>query len=136
LKYAAGYGLALVLFLALDALWLGLVARGTYVARMGDLLADPPRWGVAALFYVVYVVGLTYFAIAPGIEGKGWTSAALNGALFGFFCYLTYDATALSVIKGFDPVLAAVDVAWGTFLSAVCAGLSVAVLSWTRLGGA
>jgi len=128
MRYATAYGIALVIFLALDALWLGVVARSFYAARMGDLMADAPRWGVAVAFYVLYVVGLVYFAISTGMDNGAWRTAALNGALFGFFCYLTYDATALAVIRGFDPVLSTVDVLWGTFVSALTAGATVMLL--------
>ena len=128
MKYAAPYGIALVIFLALDALWLGLVARGFYAERMGELMADPPRWGVAALFYAVYIVGLVYFAISTGMNGGGWQTAALNGALYGFFCYLTYDATNLAVLKGYDPLLAVVDTIWGTVLTGTVSAVTVLIL--------
>ena len=129
MRYATAYGIALVIFLALDALWLGVVARGFYMSRMGDLMADQPRWGIALMFYVIYVVGLVYFAIVAGMDELSWQTAAFNGALFGFFCYLTYDATNLAVLKGYDPVLAVVDVIWGTVLSATAAGATVAILA-------
>lgn len=129
MKYALPYGIALVIFLALDALWLGLVARGFYAERMGALMADPPRWGVAAIFYAFYVAGLVYFAISTGMNGGGWQAAALNGALFGFFCYLTYDATNLAVMKGYDPLLAIVDTIWGTLLSATASAGTVVILA-------
>lgn len=129
MKYASAYGIALVIFLALDALWLGIVARSFYVARMGELMLEQPRWLVAGLFYLVYVVGLVYFAVSTGMEQRSWQAAAINGALFGFFCYLTYDATNLAVLKGYDPVIATVDVIWGTALSAVSAGATVAILA-------
>ncbi len=128
MRYATAYVTALVIFLVLDAIWLGLIARSFYAARMGDLMADPPRWGVAALFYALFVVGLVYFAISTGMNGGGWKTAALNGALFGFFCYLTYDATNLAVVKGFDTTLAIVDTLWGTVLGAVTSGATVLVL--------
>lgn len=128
MKYAQAYGVALVIFLILDGLWLGVVARGFYTSRMGDLLASPPRWGVAAIFYALYVVGLVYFAVNAGLETGRWQAAALNGALFGFFAYLTYNATALSVIRGFDTTLATVDTLWGTAMGAVTAGVTVLVL--------
>jgi uncharacterized membrane protein len=134
MKYASAYLVALVLFLAFDAMWLGVVARGFYIGRMGALMADPPRWGVAALFYMLFVVGLVYFAISQYLAAGDWRAAALNGALFGFFCYLTYDATNLAVVRGFDPLLAAVDTAWGTVLGGVVAGATVAIVS--ALGGA
>lgn len=130
MKYASAYGIALVIFLILDGLWLGVVARDLYASRMGDLLADNPRWGVAVVFYVVYVVGLVYFAISTGMQAGDWKVAAMNGALFGFFCYLTYDATNVAVLKGYDPVLAIIDTVWGTVLSGVTAGGTLIVLGW------
>ncbi|RST86664.1 DUF2177 family protein [Aquibium carbonis] len=122
MKYVTAYGIAVVIFLIVDAIWLGIVARGFYSSRMGELLLDQPRWGVAAIFYLVYVAGLVYFAISVGMAQDSIAAAALNGALFGFFCYLTYDATNLAVLKGYDPVVALVDVVWGTVLSATVAG--------------
>lgn len=130
MKYATAYGIALVIFLALDALWLGVVARNVYVARMGELMSDQPRWGVAIAFYALFVIGLVYFAISTGTGTGGWKTAAINGALFGFFCYLTYDATNLAVVKGFDTGLAIIDTVWGTVLSGVTAGATVAILGW------
>ncbi len=129
MKYLYAYGIALVLFLILDAIWLGVVARNFYASRMGDLLLDHPRWGVAAIFYAIYVVGLVYFAIAAGLNAGSVSTAALNGALFGFFAYLTYNATNLAVLKGYDAVVAAVDTSWGTLMGAVVAGGTVAILS-------
>lgn len=129
-KYLSAYGIALVLFLIIDGLWLGLVARNFYVSRMGDLMADNPRWGMAALFYAFYLVGLVYFAISVGMANASWTTAAFNGALYGFFCYLTYNFTNLSVVRGFDTTLAFADTAWGAAMSATVAGGTVAALRW------
>lgn len=128
MKYAAPYGIALILFLVIDLIWLGVIARGFYVSRMGHLLLEQPRWGIAMAFYAVYVVGLVYFAISTGMADGRWQTAAFNGALFGFFAYLTYDATNLAVLKGYDGLIAAVDVVWGTALSAIVAGGTVAIL--------
>jgi uncharacterized membrane protein len=131
MKYATAYGVALVIFLIMDALWLGVVARGFYTSRMGELLLDQPRWGVAAIFYALYIVGLVYFAIVPGMASGSWVTGAFNGALFGFFAYLTYNATNLSVLRGYDPVVAVVDTSWGTIMGAVVAGgATLAVNAW------
>lgn len=129
-KYLSAYGIALVLFLILDALWLGVIARNFYASRMGDLLLEQPRWGVAAVFYAVYIVGLVYFGVAAGMAVGAWQTAALNGALFGFFAYLTYNFTNLSVLRGYDGVVAMVDTGWGTFMGAIVAGGTVAILQW------
>lgn len=129
-KYLSAYGIALLLFLICDALWLGVIARNFYASRMGDLLLDQPRWGVAAAFYAIYIVGLVYFGIAAGMANASWTSAALNGGLFGFFAYLTYNFTNLSVLRGYDTVVALIDTSWGTVMGAFVAGSTVAILHW------
>lgn len=128
MRYVYAYLVALVVFLALDALWLGVVARSFYTSRIGELLLDSPRWGVALVFYAVYVVGLVYFAVSVGMATGSWTAAALNGALFGFFAYLTYNATNLSTLKGYSTAVALVDTTWGTVLGAVVAGATIIIL--------
>lgn len=135
MKYLSTYAVALVIFLALDALWLGVIARNFYADRMGHLLLDQPRWAVAALFYVLFVAGLVYFAVASSVASGNWQAAALNGALFGFFCYMTYDATNLAVLKGFDGVVAVVDVIWGAVLGGVVSAATVLIVNaagWAR----
>lgn len=129
-KYSSAYGIALVLFLVIDGLWLGIIARNFYASRMGDLMADSPRWGMAAIFYALYLAGLVYFAISIGMANGSWATAAFNGALYGFFCYLTYNFTNLSVVRGFDTTLAFADTAWGAMMSAAVAGGTVVVLQW------
>lgn len=133
MKFVPVYFIALIIFLAIDAIWLGVISRGFYAERIGPLLLDRPRWGVAAIFYALFVVGLVYFAISGHLAEGDWKGAALAGALFGFFTYLTYDATNLAVLKGFDTTVAIVDVIWGTFLGAVVAGSTVAIASWLNL---
>ena len=127
-RIAAAYAIALVLFLILDAIWLGVVARGFYMSRIGDLILDRPRWGIAVIFYAVYIVGLVYFAISTGFDSGGPAIAAFNGALFGFFAYLTYNATNLSTLKGYSGTVAVVDTLWGTALGAAVAFLTIVIL--------
>lgn len=136
MKYASAYGVALVIFLIIDAVWLGIVARSFYTARIGELLLDQPRWGVAIFFYALYIMGVVYFAVATGLDDGNWLLAAFNGALFGFFAYLTYNATNLSVMRGYDETVAIVDTLWGTGAGAIVAGGTVLVMSAIWRGGA
>ena len=101
-----------------DAAWLSYFARAMFRPRLGDILLDNPRWGAAALFYLIYAAGLLVFPLA--LAGRGpWTQAALYGALFGFFAYATYDLTNLATIKAWAAPLALVDIGWGAFLTAL-----------------
>lgn len=124
MKYVYLYLIAAVVFLAADALWLGVIARGFYQSQIGALLLERPRFGVAIVFYALYVVGLLYFAVVPGLEAGRLGLTVMNAALFGFFCYLTYDASNLSTLKGYTLPFAVVDTLWGTFASGATAAIA------------
>lgn len=128
MKMLIPYFLALAIFLAMDLLWLGYVAKDFYLSRMGAIMLDRPKMGIAVLFYTVYVIGLMVFVIMPALSDGNWQAAALKGALFGFFTYLTYDATAYAVLKGYDPMVAVIDTAWGSLIGAVVSAGTVALM--------
>ena len=86
-----------VIFLIIDLVWLGMVAKPFYQRSIGHLMADDFRIGAAFLFYVFYVVGIVYFCVSGAVD---WKAAAINGALFGFFCYATYDMTNFATLSG------------------------------------
>ncbi|MFC3692567.1 DUF2177 family protein [Chenggangzhangella methanolivorans] len=115
------YGFTAVAFLVIDGIWLGLVARGFYRSQMGDLMSPSPSIAAAAAFYLIFVFGLVWFAVSPALASGSWTTALVNGAVLGLVGYATYDLTNLAVVRGFPPMLAMVDLAWGTVLSAVAA---------------
>ena len=115
IAYAA---IALVM-LALDMLWLGLIARAVYQQGIGHLMAERPNVPVAMLFYVVYAAGLLVFAVLPNAAEPGWAKTAVSAALFGFFAYATYDLSNLATLKGWPIGMSLLDMAWGSAASAV-----------------
>src|SRR3990167_7765647 len=86
---------------ALDALWLMFVANKFYKSQIGNLLLDKPNTTPALIFYVIYIVGIVAFVIAPALEKGSLVHAVGYGALFGLVAYATYDLTNLSTLKGF-----------------------------------
>ncbi|MDN2568398.1 DUF2177 family protein [Aquibium sp. A9E412] len=129
MKYLYAYAIAFAIFLVVDLIWIGVIAKNLYNNRIGDILLDSPRWGVAAVFYLLYIGGLIYFAVAGAMATGSVAQAAANGALFGFFTYLTYNATNLAVMKGYDPLVTVIDTAWGTAMGAAVASGTVAILA-------
>jgi uncharacterized membrane protein len=130
MNYAASYAAALVFFLVVDVVWIKAVMRRIFERNVGDLLLETPRMGAAAGFYALYVAGLLYFAVAPAASAEAWRLAALNGALIGFLAYGTYEATNLATLKGWSYRMLAVDVAWGSSLSAMTALVGYLVHGW------
>jgi len=91
---------------------------------MGDLMASEPKLMAGLAFYLLYALGATIFVTIPALSKQSLLYALQYGALFGFFCYMTYDLTNLAVIRDFPTRLAFVDMAWGSFVTAVSAGLA------------
>ena len=116
---AVGYLVALGALAVLDALWLGVVSREFYKARLGQLMLDQPLWSVAILFYLVHAAGIAVFAVPPAIAAGTWLAAVLYGALFGFCVYAAYDLTNLATLRGWSMALSLVDLAWGAVVTAV-----------------
>jgi len=119
-KHLAAYAATALAMLVLDALWLGLIAAPLYQQGIGHLMAPQPRLGVAALFYLLYPLGIVIFAVAARPAGA-WRPTLLAGALFGFFAYATYDLTNLATLKGWPLWLSVIDIAWGCLVSAASA---------------
>lgn len=77
------YLVAVVVFFAVDLVWLGVVAREFYQNQIGFLLAPKVNWTAAIFFYLLYIVGLVYFAINPALAADSWQKALLTGAFSG-----------------------------------------------------
>ena len=112
------YFIALTVFLAIDLLWIGVVAKSFYAAQIGFLMRTDVNWVAAIVFYLLFIVGLVLFVIAPAVEKSSWTHAILFGALFGLIAYSTYDLTNLATIKNWPLLITIVDLIWGTVLAA------------------
>ena len=130
MNYAASYLAALVVFLAIDVVWISVVMRPIFERNVGALLLETPRIGAAAGFYALYVAGIVYFAVAPAVNSGTWHLAALNGAIIGFLAYGTYEATNLATLKGWSYEMLTIDVAWGMALTALTAVVGFLAYRW------
>lgn len=109
------------LYLIIDYLWLGVIAKGFYQQQMGDLMREDILIHIAALFYMFYTIGIVLFAVKPAVEAENVFIALSYGALLGFLAYGTYDVTNMATIKNWPILMSLVDVAWGTALTATTA---------------
>lgn len=131
MKYAAGYVGTLVVLLAVDLIWLGVVAKPLYSKGIGHLMAEQPNLWAAAAFYVIYPIGLIYFSVAPPNRAPSWSDTLLAAAIFGFIAYATYDLSNLATLKNWPTHLAIIDIVWGAVLSTLAAAGGKAALDWT-----
>ena len=126
-RYVVLYLATLVVMIPIDFLFLGLVARGFFASQVGDMLGEI-RLAPAVLFYLLYVAGILIFVSGPA--AATWQSTLLYGALFGIFCYATFELTSLSLLKHWTWPVVAVDMSWGTFVTAVAATLGLMIANW------
>jgi len=123
------YLIALVVFFAIDMVWLGLVAKGFYRRHLGAMLSPKVNWPAAILFYLLFIAGLVVFVIKPVLLKGGTLEAAVLGAFLGLICYATYDLTNLATLKNWPLVVTVVDLVWG---SALGGGVSILTVILAR----
>lgn len=129
IRWAATYAATLVVFAAIDLLWITLVMAGLFRRHLGDLLLDRPRLGAAAAFYLVYIAGILVLAVA---QSQSWRQALAMGAALGVVAYATYDLTNRATLKPWPLDVAMLDIAWGGFMTACAALVGWLVLNWLR----
>lgn len=126
MRILIAYITTIIVFLAIDSFWIGTVAADFYNDKIGHLLAEEFDLKAAAVFYLFYIAGIVYFAVRPGMTERSVKRALINGGLYGFFCYATYDLTNLATLRDWPVDMVVIDIIWGTFLS----GSTAAITAW------
>jgi uncharacterized membrane protein len=113
------YGITFVVFLILDGVWLGVISPGLYQENIGHLLAEEVNWPAAAIFYLLFIAGLVFFAVKPSLQQNSSKIALKNGAFFGLVCYATYDLTNQATMMDWPIMITVIDLLWGTFICGI-----------------
>ncbi|GGJ46540.1 DUF2177 family protein [Sphingopyxis bauzanensis] len=122
LQAVAAYFATAIIFGILDAIWLRTMLLKVYRPEIGALLMDGWRPTPALIFYALYMLGIQIFAVAPALAAGKWQVAAQWGAMFGFFCYMTYDLTNHATMRVWSTKVTLLDIAWGTLATGFAAG--------------
>ena len=129
LIHLRNFVITFVVFFAIDLMWLGLIAKNLYAKHLGYIMAEKVNWTAAILFYVLFIIGILYFAITPATS---LGNVVLSGALFGLISYATYDLTNLATIKSWPVIITVIDLVWGTTLSTLTASISYLIIDKLR----
>ena len=130
--YLKLYIVTFVGFMAIDMVWLAVVARGFYREKLGFLLSDQPNWWAAISFYLLFVVGLLVFAVVPAVQEGSLRRALLLGGFFGLVTYATYDLTNHATVKNWPWIVTLVDMTWGVVLATSVSFIGYQVGRWLR----
>ncbi len=118
------YFTAFTVFLLIDILWLAKFSPAFYKSNIGHLMADEVSYIPALVFYFSYIFALLVFVINPAVKEQSLKKALYLGALIGFVMYGTYDLTNMATLKDWPFIVTAVDLCWGTFITAVTSLIS------------
>ena len=119
-----------VTLLALDILWLTQVMGPMFQRALGPMLAENVNYTAAAAFYLIYAVGILFFAVRPALDSGDVRLALLQGAALGFLAYATYDLTNLATLKMWPLRLALLDMAWGAAVTGLAAAAGAYAALW------
>jgi uncharacterized membrane protein len=133
--YLILYGLTFITFLLIDMVWLVKISPKFYKQQIGHLMAKKVNFPAAILFYLLFIVGIVAFVVAPSVSSAQWTQALLFGALFGLITYATYDLTNMSTLKDWPLLITIVDLVWGTFLTSATSVVVYFIAMAIGIGG-
>lgn len=119
MAYIAAYVASLIVFAALDAIWLTTMTSRLYRPALGEILLDNLRIAPAVVFYFLYPVGLVVFAAMPAVRSGSAGTALAYGALFGLLAYATYDLTNYATLRNWTLQLTVIDLIYGTVVAAL-----------------
>ncbi len=128
-KFVIAYICAAIVFGVMDALWLRWAGPNLYRPVIGEIMAKDFNVAAAGVFYLIYLAGMVWFAIRPGLEAGSVMTALINGALLGALCYATFDLTSQAVFKVWATKISVMDIMWGAFAT----GTTSAIATWISL---
>ncbi|MDC6448057.1 DUF2177 family protein [Alphaproteobacteria bacterium] len=110
--------IAALIFLIIDVIWLSFAVKSFYRPNLGHLLLDKPVMWAAAMFYIIYVLGLAVVIIEPSLSSENTTKFLFQAFMFGLVAYGTYNLTNMATVRGWSPTVVFVDMLWGGSLTA------------------
>lgn len=127
LKLVVAYVATGIAFALIDSVWLINMAPRLYKPELGELLAPEFRLMPAVVFYLLYIGGMMWFAVVPGLNDGRWQTALVQGAVLGFIAYMTYDLTNFATLKVWSLKVTVLDMIWGTVLTGSASAVGMLV---------
>ncbi|WP_166422725.1 DUF2177 family protein [Paraglaciecola sp. 20A4] len=118
-KSIRAYCGSLLGFLLLDAVWLGLIAKDSYIAAMAGLMRSDVHIWPWIVFYSLYCMAIVYLVIRPNYHVAQSKNVLLGGAILGAAAYGAYNMTNYALLAGWPLGISLQDWAWGTVVTSL-----------------
>ncbi len=131
LAYILSYISGILTLLILDGIMIWYVILPTFKKYIPTYLNTDMNYIAAIAFYLLYILVLFVLVVLPWVESKlSLTEILTKSALFGFWAYMTYELTSMSVMKGWSWNMVAIDTIWGTILTMIIGGVMFSVYKY------
>lgn len=127
--YIRNFVITFIVFMTIDLIWLGVVAKNLYNKYLGYIMTKNINWMAAIIFYMIFVIGMLLFVIQPALAKDSVQYLILYGMAYGFITYATYDLTNLATLKDWPLEITIIDLIWGTTLSTLTSYFSYLIIN-------
>jgi len=125
------YLTTLVYFYIIDTIGIQTFVLKLYKTNLPENLKINFELPSAIIFYLIFVLGLVYFVIAP-LKNAPLISVVNPALIYGLVTYATYAFTVKAVFGVFNWTIVISDVAWGM---ALCTAVSlITVFTISKVG--
>lgn len=118
-KAVMAYIGSLLGFLLLDAIWLGLVAKNSYIQAMQGLMREEVHVWPWVVFYSLYCMAIVYLVVLPRKDSDSGGPVLAAGAVLGAAAYGAYNMTNYALLAGWPLGISLQDWAWGTVVTSL-----------------
>jgi len=129
MNYLLAYAASLLAMMALDAVWLGVIAKSLYRSQIGHLMAEQVQLIPALAFYAIYAIGIVYLVVIPTVNAP-WRATLIAAAVLGLCAYATYDLTNLATLRDWPLRISLIDMTAGIVVTMIAASAGRGVLAW------
>ncbi|MFL2803219.1 MAG: DUF2177 family protein [Paracoccaceae bacterium] len=107
----------LIFFIVAEIIVLTNIMQPLFKKHIGFLMKEETNFSIAAIFYLVYVAGVFWFATRAGIKSESSLVAIFSGAFLGLLAFGTYEITNYVILKDWKISLVLIDTLWGIIIS-------------------
>ena len=129
MSFIKSYAVTFIVFIVVELIWLLLLAKELYKKELGYIMKEKPSLAPAAIFGLLFVLGLVFFVVNPALTKGDWSYALFAGILYGLITYATYTLTNLANLEAWPLKVSLIDLIWGVVLGGSVSTISFFILN-------
>jgi uncharacterized membrane protein len=123
-SFWVAYGAALLAFLLLDGIWLGMIARESYINALKGLLRQDFPVLPWIVFYLLYGVAIVHLVVSPHYAKHSGIPVVISGMVLGMAAYGAYNMTNYAILADWPLAISIKDWVWGTVVTGLSSWFS------------